>query len=85
MVDSPSLLRSEVSRWGLTMPVLTDTDRAVSSKYNMLGFGMHSDKPNHTFVFVDKTGEIRWWEDYPSMRASTDGVIKKVQALSIGS
>ncbi len=85
MVDSPSLLRGEVSRWGLTMPVLTDTDRSVSSKYNMLGFGMHSDKPNHTFVFVDKSGEIRWWEDYPSMRAPTDSVIKKVQALSAGS
>ncbi len=85
MVDQPSLLKSEVSRWGLTMPVLTDTDRSVSSKYNMLGFGMHSDKPNHTFVFVDKSGEIRWWEDYPSMRASTDSVVKKVQALSAGS
>ncbi|TAK57218.1 MAG: redoxin domain-containing protein [Dehalococcoidia bacterium] len=85
MVDPPNLLKGEVSRWGLTMPVLTDTDRSVSSKYNMLGFGMHADKPNHTFVFVDKSGEIRWWEDYPSMRAPTDGVIKKVQALSAGS
>jgi len=85
MVDPPSLIESEVSRWGLTMPVLTDTDRSVSSEYNMLGFGMHSDKPNHTFVFVDKSGEILWWEDYPSMRAPTDSIIKKVQALSAGS
>jgi len=82
MVDPPSLLKSEVARWGLTMPVLSDTAKTVSQQYNMLGFGMHSDKPNHTFVFIDKAGEIRWWEDYPSMRAPTDDVIKTVQALS---
>lgn len=84
MVDSPDLIKSEVSRWGLKMPVLSDTSRTVSQQYHMLGFGMHSDKPNHTFVFVDKSGEIRWWQDYPSMRASTDSVIKKVQTLSAG-
>lgn len=84
MVDPPGLLKSEVSRWGLKMPVLSDTDRTVSQEYNTLGFGMHADKPNHTFVFIDKTGEIRWWEDYPSMRAPTDEVIQKVQALTEG-
>lgn len=84
MVDPPSLLGSEIKRWGLTVPILTDVDRTVSSEYNTLGFGMHADKPNHTFVFIDKGGEIRWWEDYPSMRAPTDEVIKKVQALSAG-
>jgi peroxiredoxin len=82
MVDPPGLLSGEIKRWGLTMPVLTDVDRTVSEAYNTLGFGMHADKPNHTFVFIDKAGEIRWWEDYPSMRAPTDGVIKKVQALA---
>lgn len=84
MVDPPNLIKSEVARWGLTMPVLSDTAKTVSQQYNMLGFGMHADKPNHTFVFVDKAGEITWWEDYPSMRAPTDSVIKKVQALSSG-
>jgi peroxiredoxin len=82
MVDPPSLLKSEVSRWGLKMPVLTDTDTLVSNSYRTLGFGMHAEKPNHTFVFIDKAGDIRWWEDYPSMRAPTDEVIQKVQALA---
>jgi peroxiredoxin Q/BCP len=84
MVDPPSLIKSEVRRWNLTMPVLSDTDRTVSRSYNTLGFGMHADKPNHTFVFVDKDGQIRWWKDYASMRAPTDDVIKNVQALSAG-
>ena len=82
MVDPSSLIKSEVSRWGLKMPVLSDTDRRVSRSYNTLGFGMHADKPNHTFVFIDKTGEIRWWQDYASMRAPTDEVVQKVKALA---
>jgi peroxiredoxin Q/BCP len=84
MVDPPGLIKSEVTRWGLKIPVLSDTDRTVSQQYNMLGFGMHADKPNHTFVFVDKDGQIRWWQDYASMRAPTDEVVQKVQALSAG-
>ena len=84
MVDPPGLLRSEIKRWGLTMPVLTDTDPWCQTATGRSGFGMHAEKPNHTFVFIDKAGEIRWWEDYASMRAPTDDVIKKVQALSAG-
>jgi peroxiredoxin Q/BCP len=84
MVDPPNLIKNEVTRWGLEIPVLSDTDRSVSQQYNMLGFGMHADKPNHTFVFVDKDGQIRWWQDYASMRAPTDEVVQKVQALSAG-
>jgi peroxiredoxin len=84
MVDPTSLIKNEVSRWGLKMPVLSDTNRAVSRQYNTLGFGMHADKPNHTFVFIDKDGEIRWWQDYASMRAPTDEVVQKVQALTAG-
>ncbi|MBI5287581.1 MAG: redoxin domain-containing protein [Chloroflexi bacterium] len=82
MVDPPGLIRDEVSRWNLTMPVLSDSDRSVSRQYNMLGFGMHANKPNHTFVFIDKAGEILWWQDYPSMRASTDEVMDTIQELS---
>jgi len=82
MVDPTSLIKNEVSRWGLTMPVLSDANRAVSRQYNTLGFGMHADKPNHTFVFIDKDGQIRWWQDYASMRAPTDEVVQKVQALT---
>ncbi len=82
MVDPPDLLAPEVKRWGLTVPVLDDTSRTAAQAYNTLGFGMHADKPNHTFVFIDKAGVIRWWKDYASMRAPADEVIKKVQSLA---
>ena len=82
MVDPPDLLGPEIKRWGLTVPVLDDTSRTAAQAYKTLGFGMHADKPNHTFVFIDKAGDIRWWKDYASMRAPADEVIKKVQALA---
>lgn len=85
MVDPPDLLAPEIQRWGLTVPILDDTSRTAAQAYNTLGFGMHADKPNHTFVFIDKAGDIRWWKDYASMRAPADEVIKKVQALAAAS
>lgn len=82
IVDPPDRARQEVQRWGLTVPVLLDESREVSRAYRALGFGMHADKPNHTFVFVDAAGEIRWWKDYASMYAPTEEVIDRVEALS---
>jgi len=81
MVDSPSQLKGEIDRWRLTVPIFTDTSRDVSQSYNALG-GMHADKPNHTFVLVDKAGQIRWWQDYASMQAPTGDVIQKVQSVN---
>ena len=82
VVDPARLARDEVNRYGLTIPVLVDADASVAKAYNTLGFGMHASKPNHTMVFIDKAGEIRWWQDYASMRAPTEEVIAKVKELS---
>ncbi len=82
IVDPPDLARQEVQRWGLTVPVLLDEDGEVSRAYKALGFGMHANKPNHTFVFVDVAGEVRWWKDYASMYAPTDQILSRLEALS---
>ena len=80
MVDAPDLLEQEASRWGITLPILVDSDTSVSQDYDALG-GMHANKPNHTFVLVDKTGVVRWSEDYPSMQADNESVLQQIQAL----
>ncbi len=80
MVDPPDLLDQEAARWDLTLPVLVDSDTRVSQTYDALG-GMHADKPNHTFVLVDKDGVVRWSRDYPSMQADSQSVLQQVQAL----
>ena len=80
MVDAPDLLEQEASRWGITLPILVDSDTSVSQDYDAMG-GMHADKPNHTFVLVDKTGVVRWSRDYPSMQADNRSVLEEIQAL----
>ena len=81
MVDPPELLAREASRWGLTLPMLVDRTTEVSASYHALG-GMHANKPNHTFIFVDKEGVVRWDQDYPSMWVENDVVVEQVRSLA---
>jgi peroxiredoxin len=81
MVDPRDLLAREASRWGLTLPILVDGSTSVSQSYDALG-GMHANKPNHTFVLVDKTGKIRWAQDYVSMWVDNESVVQRVQSAA---
>lgn len=81
MVDPPDLLAAEAMRWDVTLPILVDQDRGAAQAYDALG-GMHADKPNHTFVLVDKDGVVRWSEDYPSMQADNESVVEQVRNLA---
>lgn len=80
MVDPPDLLAQEAGRWGLTLPILVDRSTQVSQSYDALG-GMHANKPNHTFVLVDKDGVVRWSRDYASMWVENDVVVEQVRSL----
>ena len=81
MVDPPDLLAQEAARWDLTLPILVDGEKDAAKAYDALG-GMHADKPNHTFVLVDKDGVVRWSRDYPSMQADNESVIEQVRNLA---
>jgi peroxiredoxin len=81
MVDPPDLLAREASRWGITLPILVDVTTGVSQSYDALG-GMHANKPNHTFVLIDKEGKIGWAQDYPSMRVDNESVVRQVQSVT---
>jgi peroxiredoxin len=81
MVDPLDVLWDGGQSYGIAVPMLSDTERAVSNAYKVLGRGMHASKPNHTFVLIDKQGEIVWWKDYVEMRAPIDDVVAKVQDL----
>lgn len=81
MVDKPSLIKSEMARWGLTaIPILVDQSTNVSKSYDALG-GMHANKPDHKFVLISRSGDILWAADYPSMRVDGAEVVKKVKNL----
>jgi len=81
MVDPLDVLADEGQRYGIAVPMLSDTNRTASNAYRVLGRGMHASKPNHTFVLIDKQGEVVWWKDYVEMRAPIDDVVAKVQDL----
>ena len=86
-VDSASTWGPILKTEGVTtIPVLIDDDRIVSGAYGVLSMPsqMHSDRPGHTFILVDKNGKIAWIADYPTMRVTNEEVLNSIkQALKI--
>ena len=62
--DSEKVLRDAIGQYGISTPMISDEDRNMSSAFDTLGKGMHSDTPGHAFVLVDKTGKVVWQRDY---------------------
>jgi peroxiredoxin Q/BCP len=61
--DSSGELRQAVAQYGITTPMIADTDRDMSAAFNTLGKGMHGDTPGHAFVLVNR-GKVLWYRDY---------------------
>ena len=80
MTDSPGDLAEEADYQGISrIPMLSDADATMSRSYDALGRGMHSDKPGHTFVLVDKDGRIRWRKDYSEMYVPVANILNAVR------
>ena len=62
--DSEQVLREAVSQYGISTPMISDEDRDMSTAFDTLGQGMHSDAPGHAFVLLDATGGVVWLRDY---------------------
>lgn len=62
-LDSPGDLRQAVSQYGITTPVISDSDGNMSAAFNVLGQGMHSETPGHAFALIDR-GKVLWYRDY---------------------
>ena len=61
--DSNGDLRQAVAQYGITTPMIADTDRDMSAAFNTLGKGMHGDTPGHAFVLLNH-GKVLWYRDY---------------------
>ena len=61
--DSTDELRQAVEQYGITTPMISDSDRNMSEAFNTLGEGMHADTPGHAFALIDK-GKVLWYRDY---------------------
>lgn len=63
--DPINLIQRKVADDGLTTPVLSDPDLAVSRAYHANDFGMMgTSRDGHTFILVAPNGTIRWRADY---------------------
>ena len=63
--DPLNALQQKVADEGLTIPVLSDPQLAVSRAYTANGYGMMgSSRDGHTFIAVGPDGRIRWRADY---------------------
>lgn len=49
---------------GITVSMLVDGDHSISESYDVLQWAVASGEPGHTFVLVDKDGDIAWIRDY---------------------
>ncbi len=63
--DPMSALKQKVVDEGISIPVLSDPDLAVSQSYTANGYGMMgASKDGHTFIVVGPDGLIKWRADY---------------------
>ena len=66
MVDPLLDLEAEAQARDINSLVAIDEDKRVSKAYRALEASMHPGmKPGHTFVLVDKAGEMVWRWDWP--------------------
>jgi len=62
--DSTAELKQAVDQYGISSPMISDSNRDMSQAFNMLGKGMHADTPGHAFVLIDGQGKVLWQRDY---------------------
>jgi subtilase family serine protease len=66
--------------------MLSDGAGTVSQAYGVLEWAVASGEPGHTFVLVDKDGEVAWVQDYGSpenrgvMYVPVDEIVAEVRA-----
>lgn len=63
--NPPDALKQKVEDEGISTPVLTDPNLAVSETYDTNSYGMMGGSTNgHTFIVVGPDGKIQWRADY---------------------
>lgn len=79
VMNSREQITHDMAANEVTTPFLLD-DGTVSKEYGVLGKGMHSGLPGHSFVLIDKTGHQRWYGEYPSMWMAPNDLLAQVES-----
>jgi peroxiredoxin len=78
VMNTKDQISADMATNGVRTPFLLD-DGTVSTAYGTIGKGMHANLPGHSFVLIDKTGNQRWYGEYPSMWLSTTDLLKEIR------
>lgn len=63
--DPVGAITTKARDMGLTIPVVSDPNLAISQQYHANGYGMMgASRDGHTFIVVGPDGTIRWRADY---------------------
>lgn len=62
--DSLEELSEMATEYRTDIPLLSDPDGRVSNAYGVLQWAVGTGEPGHTFILVDKDGNIVWIQDY---------------------
>ncbi|MDP4038725.1 MAG: redoxin domain-containing protein [bacterium] len=92
-VATLSIVNDSISEWDNVlrkMPelasetVLFDTDRRISSLYNVLALpsSMHpGDRPGHTYLILDEQGIVRFVSDDPQMGVRNNELLEEIKKM----
>jgi len=53
-----------IDEYGITAPMAVDAHSEVSARYDVLKWALPNGEPGHTFVLVNREGEVAWIRDY---------------------
>lgn len=63
--DSPAEQAGAAAEYGISsVPMASDSDGSVSEAYGVLEWAVATGEPGHTFVLVNRDGEVAWIQDY---------------------
>ena len=82
VIDPVEQIKTYMENYKITMPVMLDEDKKMSSDYQVLNMdsSMHMGaRPGHTFVLVGTDNKIKWVGDYPEMNVSNEQIFEKVK------
>ena len=64
-LDPLAELQAGRQEFGITStPLLSDADKSVSQAYDVLKWAIPSGEPGHTFILVNRDGEVVWIKDF---------------------
>jgi peroxiredoxin len=84
MVDPAEPVAMEEKRFGVTDPILIDSDGEVSTAYDMVGVYGHNDRPSHSFALVNRSGNIKWVRHYAEMFVPPEALMAELEAAVAG-